>query len=90
MATWDQNKVGCILLEKKLAQPFKKGDKRTHTPALDTEKCTKCALCYLYSPDGAIRLRDDGFCEADTDYCKGCGICARECWFGAITMREER
>lgn len=90
MATWEQNKVGCILLEKKLAQPFKKGDKRTQKPALDTEKCTKCALCYLYCPDAAIKLRDDGFYESDTDYCKGCGVCARECWFGAITMMEER
>ena len=56
MTTWEQNKVGCILLEKKLAQPFKKGEKRTQKPALDTEKCTKCALCYLYCPDAAIKV----------------------------------
>ncbi len=90
MSTWEKNKVGCILLEKQQAQPFKKGDKRTQKPAWDTDKCTKCALCYLYCPDAAVKEKADGYFEADQDYCKGCGVCARECWFGAISMVEER
>jgi pyruvate ferredoxin oxidoreductase delta subunit len=89
MSMWDKNKVGCILLDKKLAQPCNKGDKRTQKPAWDELKCTKCGLCYLFCPDAAIKEKADGFFISDVDYCKGCGICARECWFGAITMAKE-
>jgi len=88
MNNWANNKVGCILLQEGRAEPFNKGDRRTHTPLRDKEKCTKCALCYLYCPDAALRLTEDGFFEVDKDYCKGCGICSRECWFGAISMEE--
>jgi pyruvate ferredoxin oxidoreductase delta subunit len=89
MSMWEKNKVGCILLEKDLAQPFKKGDKRLKKPVFNEEQCTKCALCYLYCPDAAIKEKDNNFFEADLNYCKGCGVCSRECWFGAITMVED-
>ena len=30
------------------------GDWRTYKPIRDTEKCTRCSLCVIYCPDGAI------------------------------------
>ncbi|MBW2652992.1 MAG: 4Fe-4S binding protein, partial [Deltaproteobacteria bacterium] len=56
----------------------------------DKEMCVRCGLCYIFCPDAAIKRGDDGYYEADLDYCKGCGICHRECWFGAISMTEEK
>jgi pyruvate ferredoxin oxidoreductase delta subunit len=66
------------------------GDWKTYRPIWDSEKCTRCMLCHIYCPDGAISWRS----EKDEmifnyDYCKGCGICANECPVDAITMRLE-
>ncbi len=49
------------------------------------KKCTKCLLCWVYCPDGALR-QEGKRVAVDYDYCKGCGICARECPVAAITM----
>lgn len=66
------------------------GGWRTLRPIYDPEKCTKCFLCWIYCPEGAIKKMEDRI-KIDYDYCKGCGICARECKFDAITMvREEK
>jgi len=47
-------------------------------------------MCWLYCPDAAIELDEDGFPHVNYDYCKGCGICANECPRKAIEMvREE-
>lgn len=62
---------------------------RTVRPIIDAGKCKGCYRCYLYCPDGAIRMKE-GKAEVDYDFCKGCGICARMCQFGCITMEEER
>jgi 2-oxoacid:acceptor oxidoreductase gamma subunit (pyruvate/2-ketoisovalerate family)/2-oxoacid:acceptor oxidoreductase delta subunit (pyruvate/2-ketoisovalerate family) len=43
-----------------------------------TSRCTACALCALFCPEGAIS-RTDGSIEIDYLYCKGCGICERVC-----------
>ena len=56
---------------------------------LDKEKCLKCALCWIYCPDSAIKPSEEGYYEADLYYCKGCGICASICPAEAITMIEE-
>jgi 2-oxoacid:acceptor oxidoreductase delta subunit (pyruvate/2-ketoisovalerate family) len=54
---------------------------------LNKEKCTKCALCWLYCPEGAIKLNSDCTPEIDLSHCKGCGICAKECPMKAIVMK---
>ncbi len=59
---------------------------RAVRPVKDAEKCTQCALCWLFCPEGCI---DPDRFEIDYDYCKGCGICARECRPGAIEMERE-
>jgi pyruvate ferredoxin oxidoreductase delta subunit len=63
------------------------GDWRTFKPVLDSEKCNKCLLCYVYCPDGAIEWKTEAEeIEFNYKYCKGCGICANECRREAIKM----
>lgn len=63
------------------------GDWRTFKPVLDTEKCTRCLICYMYCPDAAIEWKPDAKeIEFNYKYCKGCGICANECPQEAIKM----
>jgi 2-oxoacid:acceptor oxidoreductase delta subunit (pyruvate/2-ketoisovalerate family) len=66
---------------------FMTGDWKTYMPVRDLEKCTKCLMCVLYCPDGAIKWMPElGKIEFDLNFCKGCGICANECPTKAITM----
>ncbi|WP_158240818.1 4Fe-4S binding protein [Telmatospirillum siberiense] len=62
---------------------------RTRWPEI-TVACTRCGLCFLYCPDGAIAKEGDGTPRVAPDWCKGCGVCAVECPKGAIEMRDER
>jgi len=53
--------------------------------------CRACSICWIFCPDCAIDLNENGKPEFDYDYCKGCGICSNECPCGVIMMeREER
>ncbi len=64
------------------------GDWKTFTPVKDASKCTKCLICTIYCPDGAVHWnKEKNEVEFDLDYCKGCGICANECPQKAITMK---
>jgi len=87
--TWRDMEVGNIITEAGNASLRRTGDWRSERPVVDKAECNKCALCWLYCPDGAIKILDDGYYEADLYYCKGCGICAGECPRNAITMIEE-
>jgi len=87
--TWKDLEVGNIITEAGNGSFRKTGDWRTERPILDREKCIKCALCWMYCPDAAIKSGEDGYYEADLYYCKGCGICASICPAEAITMIEE-
>ena len=66
------------------------GDWKTYKPIRDLEKCTRCVLCVLLCPDGAIHWEPEKEdIDFDYDFCKGCGICANECPVKAITMHRE-
>lgn len=64
-------------------------DWRNNKPVWDNEKCVKCGICYLFCPDSAVRMDDDGYYQLELDYCKGCGLCSRQCPTGCISMEEE-
>jgi len=75
----------------KSSASFLTGDWKTYTPVRDLEKCTRCLLCALFCPDGAILWHPEkGDIAFDYNFCKGCGICAKECPTDAITMKLER
>jgi len=64
------------------------GDWKTFRPERDVTKCTKCLICTIFCPDGAIHWKSEkGDIEFDMDFCKGCGICANECPTKAIVMK---
>ncbi len=66
------------------------GDWKTYKPILDLEKCTRCVLCSLLCPDGAINWEPEKEeIHFDYKFCKGCGICANECPVDAIEMTLE-
>lgn len=66
------------------------GDWKTYSPVWNSEKCTRCMLCHIYCPDGAITWNaETNEMLFNYDYCKGCGICANECPVDAISMKLE-
>ena len=78
------------MTELSLTEDFRTNqDWRNHKPVWDQDKCVQCGICYLFCPDGAIRLNEDGYYEADLQYCKGCGLCSRQCPARCITMEDE-
>ncbi len=87
--TWKEIPVGCVVDEPGNARDYKTGDWKSQKPVVDTDKCIKCGVCWVFCPDAAIHKNKEGYFLANLDYCKGCGICARECWTGCIRMVEE-
>lgn len=88
-SSWEKLPIGAVILTPGSSVQYKTGGWRTFRPVYDRAKCNKCGLCWVYCPDAAISIKEDGFCEFDLDYCKGCGICAKECPTKAIAMVEE-
>ncbi|KON29699.1 pyruvate ferredoxin oxidoreductase [miscellaneous Crenarchaeota group-15 archaeon DG-45] len=68
------------------SEDYETGDWGVERPEIDRGRCTKCMLCHFYCPEGAIRVREDGYTEVDLRYCKGCGVCAAECPVKCIEM----
>jgi pyruvate ferredoxin oxidoreductase delta subunit len=87
--SWKEIPLGAICLDPGSSREYKTGTWRSTRPVVDTEKCIKCGLCWLYCPEGCIEKDKYGYFHADLDFCKGCGICAKECWTQCIKMVEE-
>lgn len=66
------------------------GDWRTFRPVINTDKCNKCYLCWMYCPEAVIDIDSDGYPNIDLDYCKGCLICVHECPKKAIDQIREK
>jgi pyruvate ferredoxin oxidoreductase gamma subunit len=63
------------------------GDWALDRPVL-TNRCTACALCVPFCPEGAISRSNDDV-VIDYLYCKGCGICQVVCPVsGAVELEE--
>ena len=87
--TWRDLEAGAVVTEPGNASQYQTGGWRSQRPFLDTDKCSKCGLCYIYCPEGCIEPGEDGYFWPNLFYCKGCGICASECPKDAISMEEE-
>jgi pyruvate ferredoxin oxidoreductase delta subunit len=76
--TWKDMEIGNIVTTPGSAKAYRTGDWRSDKPIKDYEKCIKCGMCWIYCPEAAITIGDDGMYGFDLFYCKGCGICAEE------------
>ncbi len=65
------------------------GSWRVERPVIDPDICTRCGLCFVRCPDGAIALDEEGFPVIDYDHCKGCMICEQICPLRAISSKRE-
>ncbi|MGE5190993.1 MAG: 2-oxoacid:acceptor oxidoreductase family protein [Deltaproteobacteria bacterium] len=65
------------------------GTWRVERPEIDHDVCTRCGLCVLGCPEGAIALDKEGFPVIDYDHCKGCMICAQLCPLHGIGRTKE-
>ena len=57
----------------------KTGNWRVWRPVIDLARCTRCWICFVSCPDGAIGLDDGDHPHINYDVCKGCLICVEEC-----------
>ena len=71
------------------AEARQTGSWRVERPMIDTDVCTRCGLCFVRCPDGAIALDEEGFPVIDYDHCKGCLICQQICPLRAIDSEKE-
>jgi pyruvate ferredoxin oxidoreductase delta subunit len=80
--------IGAYIDEPGSSTRRKTGGWKERKPVRDLKKCTRCGVCWVFCPEGAIRKEKSGIFVVDESFCKGCGICANECPFKAITMVE--
>jgi pyruvate ferredoxin oxidoreductase gamma subunit len=65
------------------------GSWRIERPEIDRELCTRCSLCFVRCPDGAIALDEEGYPVIDYEHCKGCMICLETCPLHAVESERE-
>jgi pyruvate ferredoxin oxidoreductase gamma subunit len=65
------------------------GSWRAFRPVIDLGRCTRCWVCFVWCPDGAIALDHDDTPRVDEQVCKGCLVCAEECPRDAISVIRE-
>ncbi|MCW1296861.1 MAG: pyruvate synthase subunit PorD [Candidatus Parvarchaeota archaeon] len=80
---------GAVIDEPGSTEKNKTGGWRDKKPVIDKSKCTKCGICWVFCPEGAIYRNEKGEFEINYDYCKGCLICAEECPIKVISITEE-
>ena len=71
------------------AEQRQTGSWRVERPVVDRDICTRCGLCFVECPDGAISLDEYGYPVIDYDHCKGCMICREVCPLHAIETEKE-
>lgn len=65
------------------------GSWRVFRPVIALDRCTRCWICFVWCPDGAIDLDADDTPRIDYEVCKGCLVCVEECPTGAISAARE-
>jgi ferredoxin len=61
--------------------------KNVVTLSVDPRACKGCGLCVDVCPHQVLHLSDHRIAIGDRDACMECGACARNCAFGAISVR---
>ena len=61
--------------------------RNTVTLKLDTNRCTGCGLCTIVCPHAVFEIMNRKARIIDPDDCMECGACARNCQFGAISVK---
>ncbi|MBD3348213.1 MAG: 4Fe-4S dicluster domain-containing protein [Candidatus Eisenbacteria bacterium] len=80
-SSWRDVPIAGNILEPGTSAELKTGAWRADVkPKWHADRCIQCSQCWVFCPDVAIRLDDEGkVCGIDYDYCKGCGLCASVC-----------
>jgi pyruvate ferredoxin oxidoreductase gamma subunit len=65
------------------------GSWRLVRPLIDLGACTRCGICFVLCPDGAITPDANSYPVVDYDNCKGCLICGQECPRQCIAEQKE-
>ena len=61
------------------AHEYETGSWGTFKPVFNAEICIQCMFCWVYCPDSAILVNDQGeVIGIDYDHCKGCELCSVE------------
>ncbi|WXG42433.1 MAG: 4Fe-4S binding protein [Candidatus Freyarchaeum deiterrae] len=55
------------------------GEWRVFKPVYDREECNGCLACWMFCPENAISVDEEGYPVINYTYCKGCGVCASVC-----------
>jgi pyruvate ferredoxin oxidoreductase gamma subunit len=63
---------------------------RVYRPVIELGRCTRCLLCFVLCPEGAIHLDADNYPVVDYDHCKGCLVCVTECPPKAVSETREQ
>ena len=77
--------IGCALPD--AVTPFELLSARKGISAVQAELCVHCGNC-TRCPYLAISLDDGGLPVTDPARCVGCSFCTRQCFTGALAMRE--
>jgi len=62
---------------------------RVFRPEIELARCTRCFLCFVLCPEGAIELDAQHYPVVDYAHCKGCLVCVTECPPKAIAEVRE-
>ena len=83
--------TGAVVTEPGSTMRNKTGGWRTQKPVVDSKRCIKCGICWMYCPDSCIKIDRKKGAIINYDYCKGDGVCANTCPVKCIKMvREEK
>jgi 2-oxoacid:acceptor oxidoreductase delta subunit (pyruvate/2-ketoisovalerate family) len=68
---------------------YKTASSRTFKPEINYDQCIRCRTCWIFCPDGAIDMNEEGYPSLNYDYCTGCNICKNNCPVEAYEIKLE-
>jgi NAD-dependent dihydropyrimidine dehydrogenase PreA subunit len=58
------------------------------TLKIDSNLCTGCGMCTIVCPHDVFRIQNGKAIIKDLNSCMECGACAKNCCFGALSVRS--